>query len=299
MAGISAQASELVKLRASYFIWLLLLAVIFTLATLLQPRAAEWNARSGGSGMMDMLLGDSRKMFANHFFVQADVSFHSGYYPSVFDQTKAPAGARHMTAHEGEAVAEEHEKQMDFLKPPKDWIERFGRHFLITEHTHLEGGDEREILPWLRISAELDPQKIENYTVAAYWLRDLGKQKEAEDFLRQGLRANPESYEILFDLGRLYKENYHDVSRARNVWDEALRKWMQQESGKKDPDLYQLDQIAVSLADLEKNAGNFSRAMELLEIASKASPHPEALRLQIEELKQKSFPNADRSPVSQ
>ena len=64
---------------------------------------------------------------------------------------------------------------MNFLGPPRDWIERFGRHFIITEHTHLQGAKEREILPWLRISAELDPQKIETYTVAAYWLRDLGK----------------------------------------------------------------------------------------------------------------------------
>src|SRR5438309_1796727 len=83
-----------------------------------------------------------------------------------------------------------------------DWIERFGRHFLITQHSHLSGGNEREILPWLRFSAELDPQRVETYTVAAYWLRSMGKIVEAERFLRDGLLANPGSPEILFELGR-------------------------------------------------------------------------------------------------
>ena len=92
-----------------------------------------------------------------------------------------------MKAKEGEPAEEEHEKQMHFLGPPRDWIERFGRHFMITEHTHLQGNNEREILPWLKLASELDPQKIETYTVAAYWLRDMGKIKEAEGFLREGL----------------------------------------------------------------------------------------------------------------
>ena len=72
-------------------------------------------------------------MFANQFFVQADVSFHSGYYPSIFDQARAAAqDTRHLTAKEGEPAEEEHEKRMQFLGPPRDWIERFGRHFMIT-----------------------------------------------------------------------------------------------------------------------------------------------------------------------
>ena len=49
---------------------------------------------------------------------------------------------------------------------------RFGRKFRVTEHKHLSGDStERELLPWLKISAELDPQRVETYTVAAYWLR--------------------------------------------------------------------------------------------------------------------------------
>jgi tetratricopeptide (TPR) repeat protein len=268
-------------------LWLLLLVGCFTLATVIQPRPLVWAGNRDSGGVLQRLLGDSRRLFANQFFVQADVSFHSGYYPSVFDQAKAPKDTRHMTAKEGEPEAEEHEQQMNFLGPPRDWIERFGRHFLITVHSHLENGNEREILPWLKMSSELDPQKIDTYTVAAFWLRSLGKLNEAESFLREGLRKNPGNCELLFELGRLYNENFHDPMRARNVWEAALRKWTEAAEAKKNPDLSLLDNIAVHLARLEEMQGNLPRAIQLLEVAVKASPHPEALRQQIDELKQK------------
>jgi tetratricopeptide (TPR) repeat protein len=268
-------------------ILLLLGAGCFGLATTLQPRAAAWSERGGADNVLKVLLGDGRRLFANHFFVKADVSFHSGYYPSMFDQTLAPKDSRHMTSQEGSPEEEAHEKAMNFLRPPRDWIERFGRHFLITEHTHLEGGNEREILPWLRLSAELDPQRVETYTVAAYWLRNMGKVVEAEQFLRDGLRANPDSYEILFELGKLYYESEHDAVRARNVWELALRKWTARESAKKEPDLFQLEQIAVNLARLEEKDGNLARAIERLELAKRASPQPAVLESQIQDLKRR------------
>ena len=275
------------KRLGPWLILLLLLAACFSLATLLQPRASGWSQRAQSDNVLKVLFGDGRRMFANHFLVQAEVSFHSGYYPSIFDQGRAPKDTRHMTAKEGEPEEEEHEKQMNFRGPPRDWIERFGRHFTINHHTHLEGNNEREILPWLKLSAELDPQKIETYTVAAYWLRDLGKVKEAEEFLREGLRNNPDSYDILFELGRLYNENSHDSARARKVWELGLRKWTEQEAAKKNPDLLQLGRIAVFLARLEEKEGNFARAIQLLELCKKTSPSPEALQKQIDELQQK------------
>jgi hypothetical protein len=276
-----------VKKLGPYLVLLLLLAACFSLSTVLQERVAGWNRRGESDDVLKVLFGDGRRLFANHFFVQADVSFHSGYYPSIFDQARAPTDTSHLTAKEGEPAAEEHEKQMNFLGPPRDWIERFGRHFMITEHTHLEGNKESEILPWLKLSAELDPQKIETYTVAAYWLRDLGKTKQAERFLRQGLLNNPESYEILLELGHLYYENNHDAARARKIWELALRRWTDQDAANKKPDLLKLGEIADNLARLEEKEGNLPRAMQLLELSKKASPHPEALQKQIDELKQK------------
>jgi tetratricopeptide (TPR) repeat protein len=280
--------------RASpYLLLALLLAVCLSLATTIQPRTAAWSDRAKSGNVLKLLLGDGRRMFANHFFTQADVSFHSGYYPSIFDQREKPKASPMTQGHDDHDEHDEaaHEKAMAFLGQPRDWVERFGRHFRVTEHTHLAGGQEREILPWLRLSAELDPQRVDTYTVAAYWLRQrLGKTGEARDFLREGLRNNPDSYEILYELGQLYYENDHDAARARNVWELALRKWSEQEPSKGKPNLLLLEQITVNLARVEEADGNYDRAIGLLEIARKSSPSPEALQKQIDELKAKLTP---------
>lgn len=243
---------------------------------------------------MGVLLGDGRRLFANHFFVKADVYFHSGYYPSVFDAAAQPptqhiaedAGAARATDEPGHAAGAKEEDE-DYLGPPKDWIDRFSRHFYPSRHTHLDQpGEAREILPWLRIAADLDPQRVETYTVAAFWLRSrLGKVDQAEQLLREGWRANPDSYEILFELGRVFLENRHDPARARNVWELALRKWQAQEGAKSKPNEFAREQIAGHLAVLEEREGHPERAIDYLEIVKRSSPNPAAVQKQIDDLK--------------
>jgi len=271
---------------------ILLGSSVFTLATILQPRALRWSRQGNSDSALAIVFGEGRRLFANHFFVKADVYFHSGYYPSIFDQAQAPKDSHHLTQEDtggprGDAE-EEHERKMSFLGPPRDWIERFGRHFMVTQHSHLSGGDQREILPWLRLSADLDPQRVETYTVAAFWLRrELGKVNEAEQFLREGLRANPNSYEILFELGRLYREDRHDNARARNVWQLALRRWQEREAHQKEPDLRARGDIAINLARLEEDEGNLAAAISYLELVKASSPWPQVIQQQIDELNRK------------
>jgi len=286
--------------KASPTLWLILLvATSATTATLLQPRARIW-ARQGESGnVLKALLGDTRRLFSNQLFVKADISFHAGYYPSIFDQASAPKDSRHMTEESledhhdhdhnspSEAAEAAHEAAMSFLGPPKDWIEKFGRHFMITKHSHLAAGREREILPWLKLASELDPQRIETYTVSAYWLRtQLSRPNEAEDFLREGLRNNPDSFEILYELGRVMEEERHDDIRARNLWLQALKKWKLSESGKTKPDNLTGDQIVSHLARLEERQGNLSLAIAYWEMAAKLSPSVQEIEAHIEQLNQ-------------
>lgn len=304
MGGVSTEDPDGVNSSSPTLRLALLTTLCFSLATLLQPRAMTWGNRAQADGVLKMLFGEGRRLFANHFFIQADVSFHSGYYPSIFEQAMRSKqsgmvsggdvhGDHDHEAEHGDPGKEaqgksEHKCELSFLQTPKDWIERFGRHFIITEHTHLSDGKEREILPWLRLSAELDPQRVETYTVAAYWLRDrLGKVQEAEEFLREGLRNNPDSYQILFELGRLYYESTHEVDRARNVWELAYRNWENQEAAKEDPDLTSLGLIADNLAHLEEQAANFESAIVWLKRGKRASPHPADLDAQIAELRAK------------
>jgi hypothetical protein len=141
-----------------YLLLALLLTVCFTLATCLAANAVAWssrdarqshpaseplavnavawNNRTRADNVFGVLFGDGRRLFANQFFTMADVYFHSGYCPSIFDLrnegTKTIVSASH-----GGAETEKEEIKTDFLGRPKDWIDRFGRHFRITDHTHL------------------------------------------------------------------------------------------------------------------------------------------------------------------
>ena len=80
----------------------------------------------------------------------------------------------------------------------------------------------KEIMPWLKISAELDQHRVETYLVTAFWLRvRMNKVDDAEEFLRDGLRANPGSAAILYELGQLLpNEGRHRpmIRRAICIW---------------------------------------------------------------------------------
>ena len=267
-----------------------LLALAFTLATGLASRAENWSSRQHSNNLFGMLFGDGRKLFANHFFTMADVYFHSGYYPSIFDQ-KSEEQKEIISASHGRKESEEDEKKEDFFGRPKDWVDGFGRHFRITQHTHLENGAERDILPWLRLAADLDPQKIEIYTVGAFFLREhLSQTKEAEAFLREGLRQNPESCEIIFELGRLYREGLHDPDRARNLWQLGIRKILALKPEQYEDNKIIFDKIAVNLARLEDEAGHYPLAIEWFRAAQKVSPNPQGLQSQIDAVQKKMAP---------
>jgi tetratricopeptide (TPR) repeat protein len=264
-----------------------LLTLAFTLATSLASRADGWSRQTQSGNVFGMMFGDGRKLFANQFFTMADVYFHSGYYPSVFDKNSVEEKEIISTSH-GRKETEEDEKKENFLGEPKDWIDAFGRHFRITQHTHLQNNNEREILPWLRLAADLDPQKIETYTVGAFFLREhMGRTKEAEAFLREGLRNNPGSCEILFELGRLYRDGLHDPDRARNVWELGVKKFRLRDAAEQKEDHIVLDELTVSLGRLEADAGNYGQAIQWFHLAQTVSPAPGELQKQIDDLQKK------------
>jgi tetratricopeptide (TPR) repeat protein len=303
-----------------------LLSLSFCLSTWLVPGMAPGSAGPSPGGVLDAVMGESRRLLANHFFVQADVYFHGGYYPSVFDDVDLREGEHLLNAASGhgeshadpaagtgpDAAAKDgdqdhdhdhdlehgdHEKA-DFLGLPLDLIDRFGRNFYPSEHVHAEGPTAaRELLPWLRLSAEFDPQNVATYTVAAFWLRSqLGKVDEAEQFLREGWRENPDSPEILLELGRVFFENRKDHARARNVWQLALRKWQLQEGGKQEPNIFLRQRIVANLAELEELDGNLALTADLLDQLKSASPNPERLQQRIDELRRKAR-SADSAPA--
>jgi tetratricopeptide (TPR) repeat protein len=205
----------------------------------------------------------------------------------VFDKN-AEEEKEIISASHGKKETEEDEKNEDFLGRPQDWIDAFGRNFKITQHTHLENHNEREILPWLRLAADLDPQKIETYTVGAFFLREhLNRPDQAEAFLREGFRNNPDSVEILLELGRIYHESYHDLDRARNVWQLGINKYMALKPDEMKEAKLTFEGLVVNLARLEDEAGNYEQSINWFHAAQKISPDPAALQKQIDDIQKK------------
>ena len=278
-------------MRKAVLILVLLLVIGFSLVAWLQPRyEARMDVSSSGNILAD-LLGDGRKMVADYFYVQADVYFHSGYYPSMFDQARQQEESDSDVAHPEEGNDEE---EKGFMGKPLDWIEAFGRHFEPRVHTHLQGEQIREILPWMELSAELDPNRVQTYVVTAYWLRKrMGKPDEAEDFLRAGLRANPRSPDLLYALAEVYLDNRKDYPRARKIFLAALKCWHEveepkpekTETGEGQRNTFLLEQILGGLAEEEAGAGHLDQSLQYLEQLKANAADPAGVQQQIDKLK--------------
>lgn len=318
-------------------ILLFLVVLTFSLAAWVQPKLPSKGAGRDSDNVFKVFFGEGRRLFASHFVAKADEYFHGGAYPSFFElaaraedkakeeeDAKEEAGHQHTADCKHEPAPEpEHQHTADCkhgqeaehgqeghdesncktiekkaTDAPLDWIEAVGRNFIVTGHSHLAGGKEREMLPWLKLAADLDPQRIETYLVTSYYLAGyLKKPKDAEDFLRQGLQANPQSYEILFELGNLYDKHLDQPDRARNIWLLGLRRWDEVERERKkaeqnrkdaeektEPDNVMRSRLLINLAEFEIKQGNKTRALEYLEDAKKYSPNPAGIEERIKKI---------------
>jgi tetratricopeptide (TPR) repeat protein len=256
-----------------------------------------------------MIFGDSSRLFANSAYTEADAYYHSGFYPTIFDNRSA-FQTPHMAEDTG-AVASRNQggEDIGFMGPPRNWIDAFGRHFIPNRHTHLDTGgaagdlsgtkEVEEILPWLKLSTELDPDNVNTYVVTAFWLVKLNQVNAAEQLLHDGMRQIPNNPQLLFELGRIYYENGHDFTRARNIWEAALRDWAReapdipqserlQKSNADFDDRYIFEKLQSNLAQLETDAGNWDAAIARWKLDKLACPNPDDVQRHIDELERKA-----------
>jgi tetratricopeptide (TPR) repeat protein len=283
----------------------------FVLAFYIQPWSETQQVQRKG-GLLPLLLGDGRRLFANHFFAKADAYFHRGVYPSIFDAPRpeemhmVTAGQETLEAmpEEGGAseVHDEHDNEEEHdpehcddpthvhergATPGGDWIAWLNGQLKPSAHAHLDGGDEREMLPWLMLATELDPNNAQTYITTAYWLRTrLGRVDEAEHLLRESMRQKPSDADpaILFELGVLILESRHDAEHARNVFVMALGQWERQESSQPEPDYPLKEAILARLALIDEVKGRLAEAIGWLRELEPISPQPESVHQHIDQL---------------
>ncbi len=322
------------KKASPILIFCLLGSLVFTLATLMEAEFSTVRATQGNQGAFNKLLGDGRRLFSGQAVAMADVYLHSGFYPSIFDSVEKESAkaiadtdessdhSEHKHDEHGNCVHEddhsahkhgedgkchhdsgenepqdEHEKAMSFMGKPRDSLEAFIRNFRVTQHSHLENGDEREVIPWLKLAIELDPQAVETYAITSFWLRkNLKRVEDARDILREGIRNNPKSFELLLAMGLIYEQDDKNDEKARNIWLAAKRFWEEQSTQAKEASLDSYGKITINLAHLEKEAGNLNLAIKYYELTKLTSPHPESIQKQIDEVKSR-MPGATNAPA--
>jgi hypothetical protein len=289
----------MISSRRFFLLLIALLTLCVGLAANLQPQFRAMPLSRADQDFFGVVLGDSGRLFANEAYAEADAYYHSGFYPTIFDNKDA-FRTEHIAEDTGAVHSDNRGDETGFMGPPRNWIDAFGRHFFPDRHTHLDeggptddlstSGNIREILPWLKLSTELDPQNVQNYTVTAYWLRQrMHKTAEANDVLLEGLRQNAGNCDILFELGRLYAESYHDTNRAENVWLAAARNW-RPVTGNEDAvaaNNFIYEKIAGQIAEAELNAGHWPQAIRWFQAAQKFSRTPGALQKRIDDIKKK------------
>ncbi|MFH1904888.1 MAG: hypothetical protein ABIK53_05145 [bacterium] len=92
----------------------------------------------------------------------------------------------------------------------------------ITEHLHSKRED--ELMPWFKLATIFNPHHVRAYAVGGYWLAfRLGKLDEAIKFMAEGIKNNPDSYQISEEMGIVYFSKLKDYKKAQYYFEKALK----------------------------------------------------------------------------
>ena len=142
----------------------------------------------------------------------------------------------------------------------------------------------------LAAAVKFKPDDPETHFNFGFALLELNRPREAADQFSRAIRLNPDSpsshYHLALALACQDKPQ-QALPHAQKAHDLALRRWSAQQAAGQKPDLFPFEPIALRLSGFEEKQGNLPRAIQLLELAAKASPYPDTLQKEIEELKQK------------
>jgi tetratricopeptide (TPR) repeat protein len=145
--------------------------------------AARGPSAGGGTSIIARLLGSGRVAVSGHFYEVADLYFHRG-------------------------VGHQHAR-----KARNDLFFRINAVLHPATPIHLAGHDVRDIMPWLRLATQIEPQNVEAYLVTAFWLGRMGERRAARGVLAEARRNNPFAEEIALEEGRLFLKE-QDYGRA-------------------------------------------------------------------------------------
>lgn len=211
--------------------------------------------------MLYKMLGDARKILSRQSYVNADVYYHGGIYKKDYGACKH---IEHISSHSTDS--QEHADHREaFHKGSKptglsklNILPRIGELIGITEHIHLYGEREKELLPWFYYAVRLDPNNVDAYVIGGYWIGSrLNKPEEAIKFLKEGATHNPGAWDIYNELGHIYLIVKKDYANALTNFKKAYALLTDDNSDKFDK-----RQICSFLAACYEKLGDIDNAVE-------------------------------------
>lgn len=166
-----------------------------------------------------------------------------------------------------------------------------------TEHVHLESDRVVEVVPWLWMASRADPNNIQHYLVASFWLaHEAGQSDLARDLLAEARWNNPFSYPIAMEdaLIALKHGDVHDAATQLNA---GLAFW--EISNNKESEEARQDRARMLLyrALLAEADGDRAAAVTDLEGILELFPGRHGIRLRISELQSGEQPSLLASTI--
>lgn len=206
-----------------------IVVVIFLLSPLLALRVNPDSYEGGrdrdvraraerNSSALALLLGEFRASMSDIMFIKTERYLHSGvgYTPHMDNQLLSLEGeTAGLTEHQAEVGLEEEggeehdDEAMTLLRTPdndfRGFIGSLEREVQpwrdpSLPHIHTLG---TELLPWYRIMTLSDPYNERAYAIGAWWLKSIDPE-EGIRFLEEGIRNNPDSFQLFNMLGQIY-----------------------------------------------------------------------------------------------
>jgi len=172
--------------------------------------------------VLSRVFGELRTYLSSASYINADIYFHGGVYDFHEDCSLFAPGhisSRHEKENDGhDGHVHGHLPQKETLNP----LLKIADKISITDHRHISGNEEKELLPWMLYSVKLNPKNEKAYVIGGYWLgMRLNKIDEAINFLHDGIKNNPESWNIYLMLGEIYLTGLKDYQDARIYLEKA------------------------------------------------------------------------------
>ena len=197
-------------------------------------------------GAIGFIMGQMRTSISDMMFMKTEIYLHAGvrYEPHIdVGALESGGNIKNEASESHDDHDHDHEDEHGHAEAPATIIptaEKDFRGFIGdlereikpwkpagSPDVHSSG---EELLPWYRMMTLADPNSIRGYSIGAWWLmkaKTEERDKEALDFLNEGVANNPDSFQLWLMKGRAH-QRLNQLDDALKAYDTARKLAMKQ-----------------------------------------------------------------------